>query len=181
MAHYAHPPARRRGLHPAVIVLIVIAVMIGVGVAGCAALTVIGVKAADTQANAPKKTYPMHTPAKDGQFTFTVTGVRRTEHIGDEFTGTDAQGEFVVVTMTVLNHGRKAQMLNATDQKLIANGKVYSADSGAFTDTAAFLNNINPGNQVTAHIAFDVPKGTNVNQVVLHDSPYSAGVRVALG
>lgn len=179
MVHHAYPPARRRS-HTGWIVLAVVCAVFGVAAVGCGVLTAIGMKASETQANAPKKTYALHQPAKDGQFTFTVTEVRRTGHVGDSLTGTDAQGEFIVVTMTVLNHGRHAQMLNASDQKLLANGKTYDADSGAFTDSKAFLNNINPGNSVVAHVAFDVPRGTTVQQVVLHDSPYSAGVRVAL-
>jgi hypothetical protein len=104
----------------------------------------------------------------------------RTRHIGDSITGTDAQGEFVVLTVDVTNHGKTAQLLDSSNQKLLATGKTYDADGNVFADSKAFLNNINPGNRVTASIAFDVPKGTRPTQVVLHDSAFSNGVRVTL-
>jgi hypothetical protein len=178
----AFQPPPRRKTSPAVIILLVI---LGVGVllfAGCAALLVSGAKevAKNPEVNAPKKVAAFNAPAKDGQFTFRVTKVKRTGHVGDSVTGSDAQGEYIVVSVTVFNHGRKAQMLDASSQKLIAGGATYDADSGAFTDSRAFVNNINPGNSVAANLAFDVPKGTQADQVVLHDSPFSNGVRVAL-
>jgi hypothetical protein len=178
----AFQPPPRRKTSPAVIILLVI---LGVGVllfAGCAALLVAGANevAKNPEVNAPKKVAAFNAPAKDGQFTFRVTKVRRTDHVGDSVSGSDAQGEYIVVSVTVFNHGHKAQMLDASSQKLIAGGATYDADSGAFTDSRAFLNNINPGNSVAANLAFDVPEGTQADQVVLHDSPFSNGVRVAL-
>lgn len=123
----------------------------------------------------------MNQPARDGRFTFVVTKMRRTRHIGDSITGTDAQGEFVVLTVNVTNHGKTAQLLDSSNQKLLATGKTYDADGNIFAESKAFLNNINPGNSVTASIAFDVPRGTRPTQVVLHDSAFSNGVRVTLG
>jgi len=40
----------------------------------------------------------------------------------------------------------------------------------------------NPGNQITAKIAFDVPPDTNLTACVLtlHDSMFSGGVKVSL-
>lgn len=149
---------------------------------GCSALFVHSANkvSKDPEANAPKKVVAFNTPAEDGKFTFRVIKMEHTDHIGDSIVGSDAQGEYLVVTVTVFNHGSKAQMLNASDQKLIADGKTYDADSGVFTDNEAFLNNINPGNSVTANLAFDVPQGTQGDQLVLHDSPFSNGVRCAL-
>src|SRR3569833_3270516 len=59
-------------------------------------------------------------------------------------------------------------------------GKTKNTESNDNTDSKAFPNNINPGNSVTASIAFDVPKGTRPTQVVPHDSAFSNGVRVTL-
>jgi hypothetical protein len=76
--------------------------------AGCAALLVSGAKevSRNPEVNAPKKAYAMNQQAKDGRFTFVVTKMRRTGHIADSLTGTDARGEFVVLTVNVANHGR---------------------------------------------------------------------------
>jgi hypothetical protein len=91
--------------------------------------------AKNPEVNAPKKVAAFNAPAKDGQFTFRVTKVRRTDHVGDSVSGSDAQGEYIVVSVTVFNHGHKAQLLDASSQKLIAGGATYDADSGAFTDS----------------------------------------------
>lgn len=179
----AFPPPARRKRNPVVVALLVILAFCVLAFAGCAALLASGYNAVskNPEVNAPKKVIAFNKPAEDGQFTFRATKVRRTGHVGDSITGSDAQGEYIVITVTVFNHGRHAQMLDASSQKLLAGGKTYDADSGAFIDSEAFLNNINPGNSVTANLAFDVPEGTRADQVVLHDSPFSDGVRVALG
>jgi hypothetical protein len=43
-----------------------------------------------------------------------------------------------------------------------------------------FLNNINPGNEVTGTLVFDVPAGVELAALELHDSLFSGGVKVAL-
>jgi hypothetical protein len=58
------------------------------------------------------------------------------------------------------------------------------------TDTAAeiyvndqaqtFLEDINPGNQVKGTLVFDVPKSTKLASIVLHESLFTAGVKVPL-
>jgi hypothetical protein len=174
------PPLPRKR-NPALIVLFVILGFCALLFVGCGALLVFSYHEVgkNPEANAPKKAYAINQPAKDGQFTFVVSKTDRTDHIGDSVTGTDAQGVFIVVTVRVTNHGSSAQMLDASDQHLIADGKTYDATNDLTSD--AFLNNINPGNSVEAELAFDVPEGADPTQVVLHDSPFSNGVRVNLG
>jgi hypothetical protein len=60
-----------------------------------------------------------------------------------------------------------------------ASGKQYSANSAASSNTF-FLNDINPGNEVTGRIAFDLPKGVKAVKAQLRDSPLSDGVSVTL-
>lgn len=43
------------------------------------------------------------------------------------------------------------------------------------------LNDINPGNQVTGVVVFDIPKNVKLTRLELHDSPFSGGVPVSLG
>lgn len=167
------PPPRNR--HQARTVLLIILGAFGLLFAGCTTLAVIGAHDADT---ASKKVVAFGQPAHDGRFTFHIKGVRRADRIGDSVTGQDAQGEFLVVTVEVFNHGHTAQMFDASSQKLRAGGQTYDATNDLSSE--AFLNNINPGNFVTANLAFDVPPGTDGEQVVLHDSPFSGGVRCAL-
>lgn len=169
------PPPRRR--NPAAIVLGLVLGGVALLFAGCVAVAAIGAHAGP-DGGASSKVYAMNEGADDGQFTFVVTKMERTDHVGDSVTGSDAQGEFIVLTINVMNHGSKSQMLDASDQHLIADGKTYTATTDL--SGGAFLNTINPGNSVTATIAFDVPAGTQPTQVVLHDSAFSNGVRVTL-
>lgn len=185
----AYPPPVPRKKHTGLIILFIVLGFIALLFVGCAAILAAGAHEAakvvkSPEVNAPKKAYAMGQPAKDGKFTFVVTKVTNSRHIGDSLTGSDAQGRFVVVTVNVTNHGTKAQLFDASSQHLIAAGKTYDATENVFVDDKAFLNNINPGNGVKAQLAFDVPAGETgasiPKQVVLHDSPFSNGVRINL-
>jgi hypothetical protein len=126
------------------------------------------------------------TPVRDGKFEFTVTGVEPgVARVGDDMFGQDAQGQFMLVHVTVTNIGDKAQYFDGSSQKLTdAQGRTHSADTGAaiyLGDAQSFLNQINPGNSVQGTVVFDVPADAAPASVELHDSPFSGGVEVALG
>jgi hypothetical protein len=76
-------------------------------------------------------------------------------------------------------------MFGGSSQKLKdAAGRTYDADSGSaiyLTDSNSFLKDINPGNRVSGTVVFDVPKGTKLADLELHDSMFSGGVTVPLG
>ncbi|MEV4621201.1 DUF4352 domain-containing protein [Asanoa sp. NPDC049573] len=146
---------------------------------------------ADTGAAAAKgddkpKTAKIGEPARDGKFEFTVKtskcGVRK---VGTSMLGAEAQGQFCLITVNVKNIGKEAQMFDGSSQKAYAaNGTEYSADSEAALyankNADTFLNDINPGNQVTGVVVFDIPKNVKLSKLELHDSPFSGGVTVAL-
>jgi hypothetical protein len=48
-------------------------------------------------------------------------------------------------------------------------------------DANTFLNQLNPGSTVNGQIAYDVPVGTQLTKLELHDSPFSGGVTVNIG
>lgn len=123
------------------------------------------------------------TPVRDGKFEFTVTGVKTATKVGNEFLSKAAQGQFLIYSITVRNIGDKAELFDASSQKLHdAAGKEYSADTEAGIylgdEGNAFLEQINPGNSVKGQVVFDLPKGTTVVKLELHDSPFSGGVDV---
>jgi hypothetical protein len=127
----------------------------------------------------------LNQPAQDGKFEFTVTGVNCSQNsIGEAPVTKTAQGTFCLVSLTVKNIGNEAQLLDASSQKALdAAGKEYSADSSAAVylgDTSTFLNQLNPGSTVNGQIAYDVPVGTQLTALELHDSPFSGGVTVNL-
>ncbi|MEU8194928.1 DUF4352 domain-containing protein [Microbispora amethystogenes] len=123
---------------------------------------------------------------KDGKFAFKVTKVEKgLSQVGEGFTISRAQGQYVLVHLTVENIGDEAQMFSDSAQKLVdARGRTFDADSGAaalgLRDSNAFLNNINPGNSVKGILLFDVPKNLTLRSVELHDSIFSDGVTVSL-
>ena len=124
---------------------------------------------------------------RDGKFAFIVTSVRPphkslTNRLGTTET---AQGEFVIVRVNVTNLGYEARTLTATDQFLISDKGQRFPTSAAISSLAGsekiFLEKINPGHTVNdASLLFDVPAGTTISGVELHDSASSIGVKVKL-
>jgi hypothetical protein len=122
---------------------------------------------------------------RDGQFEFTVTKVKSgVKSVGDEYVNQKAQGQYVLVSITVSNIGDKAQMLADSSQKVRdAKGREFSSDTTAaiyMKDNKVFINEINPGNSVKGILVFDMPKGTKPASIELHDSPFSDGATVKL-
>lgn len=124
-------------------------------------------------------------PVRDGKFEFTVTGVEAgVAEIGDEYFGEQAQGQFVLVHLTVSNIGDEAQTLFGDNQTLVDDqGRQHSANTMAsiyLDDNDTFVNEINPGNTVEGTIVFDIPADAVPVSIELHDSAFSGGVSVNL-
>jgi hypothetical protein len=183
------PPAKKRKKWPFIVGGIVLA-----GVLGCVGLftLVLGGTAkvaSDLDANSSGKNAvagQMNKAATDGKFAFTVTDMQcGVDSVGPAGFGEKAQGEFCLVSVKVKNVGKSAEVFNDFTQKAYdAKGTEFSPDSGAGTyansDTSTFLESINPGNQVKGKLVFDVPAGTKLQSVILHESQFTAGVKVPL-
>jgi hypothetical protein len=126
------------------------------------------------------------TAVRDGKFEFTVQKVQcGVPSVGSDAVGKKAQGQFCLVTVVVRNIGDKAQTFSDSSQKAFgADGVEYSADTAAGLyanqDAAAFLTEINPGNQVTGVLVYDIPAAATLARLELHDSPFSGGITVSL-
>ncbi|PWV84519.1 protein of unknown function [Prauserella marina] len=138
-------------------------------------------QAADTESAAT-----IGQPARDGKFEFVVKDLSRAKTVGDYLTAT-AQGEYVIVELTVKNIGSEPQLLSDTEQFLYdARGNKYSADSAAGIyltgdgSDSVWFKEINPGNTVEGKIAFDLPADVEPVSAELHDSSLSGGVTVDL-
>jgi len=127
-------------------------------------------------------------PARDGKFEFTITslkcGVPSVSDSSGYITKT-AQGQYCLVNISVKNIGNKQQLFYENDQKLLnATNQQYSPDSTATlyndNNTDAFLSEINPGNSVSGTLVYDIPKDQTPITAELHDSAYSAGVKISL-
>jgi hypothetical protein len=128
----------------------------------------------------------MNSPTTDGKFQFTVTAMKcGATRVGSADFGEKAQGQFCFVNVTIKNVGADAELFDGGSQKAYdAKATEYSTDTGAAIhvndDNQTFLEEINPGNQVKGTLVFDVPKGTKLASIVLHESFYTEGVRVPL-
>ena len=134
----------------------------------------------------PAKTAKIGQPARDGKFEFTVKSSKcGVAKVGTSMIGDKAQGQFCLITVNVKNIGKEAQTLDGSSQKaLAADGTEYSSDTEAGLyankDGSTFLEEINPGNQVTGVFVFDIPKNVKLTKLELHDSMFSGGVTVSL-
>jgi hypothetical protein len=126
------------------------------------------------------------TKVRDGDYNFVVTGV---EHPGKTLAGKvgetlTAQGEFVIVIVNVTNLGNKEQTPWCSCQILKNDkGQTFRPNFAILRTKEAlkFVQFIKPGKTVNGFVMlFDVPPGTNVASIELHDSPETPGVNVKL-
>ena len=95
---------------------------------------------------------------------YTRGGDKGLTSLGDNpFLAKKAQGQFVVVTMTVQNTSDEPKGVSPDNQKLFdSQGRKFTADTsaGLNLDTdVAFWDEINPGNAVTLKVVYDMPAG----------------------
>ncbi|AII27214.1 hypothetical protein PBI_CHEETOBRO_44 [Mycobacterium phage Cheetobro] len=164
-----------------------VAAMAAIGLSACAPSTTAESEPTEAAAAAAGSdtAAPAGSSVRDGKFEFTVVSVERaksvTDPTGNPFMTVEAQGEFIVVTLTVKNIGDEARSFSGTNQTLLdRDGREYDANSEADMWMNPGTGDINPGNQIEARVAFDVPPGTQPAELRLHDSPFSGGARLAL-
>jgi uncharacterized protein DUF4352/uncharacterized protein DUF2510 len=120
--------------------------------------------------------------ATDAGITFTVSGVQTAPSVQSAEAPVEktAQGEFVIVNMTVLNSGEAPTTFLGTLQKLKAAGAVYDIDDEATFYLNGGLAELNPGDTADVGLAFDVPPGTVPETLEVHGDPVSPGVDIPL-
>jgi hypothetical protein len=91
-----------------------------------------------------------------------------------------AQGEYLIVHLTVLNSGDQPVPFVGTFQKLNAGGTTYSIDDVATAYLNGTVAQLNPGDTADVAIAFDVPPGTTPDSIQVHGDPAGAGIDVPL-
>ncbi len=160
------------------VVLLAVVVVLGIVIGGAAKRAVTGPAAAEPAGAT------IGTPVTDGEFEFVVNGMRcGIDSVGEGYAVQEAQGEFCELSLTVKNTGNKPQTLLTNKQSAYdTQGREFSPSTEATmtADGDFFREEINPGNSAEGAIYFDVPKGTQLAKVELHDSFFSAGVVVTL-
>jgi hypothetical protein len=166
------------------LIALVAGAVVALGCGSGASQTASG--SSDGGGKAAAKTAKVGEAVRDGKFEFTVQPVKcGVPQVGTEPLGKKAQGQFCLVTLQVKNIGKEAQTLSDSSQKAFGADKAqYSADTAAGIyanpDAATFLNQINPGNQITGVLVFDIPAAATLAKLELHDSPFSGGITVQL-
>lgn len=103
-------------------------------------------------------------PVTADEVEITVTDVERgVGSVGSGGFGADAQGEFVIVDITVKNNGTEEITLTSLDFTLVGDGVEYStSDDALYEDGALSIESINPGNSYSGKLVFDVPEGASI-------------------
>lgn len=121
---------------------------------------------------------------RDGAFEFTVSriecGVAR---VGDSFVNQAATGQYCLTELTIHNVGKRpATFADALQRGYGPDGDRYAPDSAAGilanSEQQLFQNQINPGNQVTGVVVYDIPRESHIAELELHESEHTAGLRV---
>lgn len=120
---------------------------------------------------------------RDGKFEFVVTEVEPgLATVGEGFTEEEAQGQFVLIHLTVTNIGDQPQTLFDSNQVLFdEQGRQHSTSSSSiWLDEGLWLDEINPGNSMNGVLLYDIPADALPSSLELHDSAFSDGVTVTL-
>jgi hypothetical protein len=120
---------------------------------------------------------------RDGDFAFVVTDVQRVASIvNPERSDIEktAQGEFVIVHLTVTNVSSEPQTYSGSFNTLSDGSTTYKSDDEAWLYFGQLPPRLNAGDSVDTTAVFDVPEGTAIASIELHDGPSSAGVTVNL-
>ncbi|WP_432834026.1 DUF4352 domain-containing protein [Dactylosporangium sp. CA-092794] len=120
---------------------------------------------------------------RDGKFEFKVT--KGPDCGKTQIGGQKAQGRYCQITLSIKNIGNDARTFD--DSNVVAYdaaGARYETDgvAGMYANPngESFLEKINPGNQVSAVMVFDVAASITLTTLELHDSMFSGGAKVAL-
>lgn len=117
-------------------------------------------------------------PGREGPLTFTATGFEcGGGGAGGAVRGRIPQGRFCSLRLTVSNTGNQPETFYAAEQVLIdSQSRRYRPDDDP--DLASRV--VNPGNELTATLLFDVPPSVSPDEAELHRFERSRGVRVLL-
>jgi hypothetical protein len=201
----AAPTAKKSGPDPKVLIGVGAAVVVLIGVIVAAVILTMNTKTGeDSVARKPAEASGTSVPAsesaepsgveetqaagvgqevRDGNFSFVIAGIERVDVIADPDIPQlrkAAQGEYVVVKMTVTNVGAETQTFWASFNTLSDGSTVYQSDDEALVYLDNTMVDLKPGDSIDTAAVFDVPKGTDVESVELHDGPFSDGVTVGL-
>jgi hypothetical protein len=125
---------------------------------------------------------PVAGDTADGPLSLSVTGVETSATVSsmDAPVEKTAQGEYIVVRMSVINTSDAPVEWIAMFQKLHAGGTTYKIDDEATFFLGGGYMQIPAGAEVLVGLAYDVPPGTVAESIELHVDPMTPGVLIPL-
>ncbi len=133
---------------------------------------------------ATSTTYKVGDRVAVGDRAYTVTNVKNTAFVGDEYTKKEATGVYVLVSMTIENTGKESATMTSNDVKIIDDqGRTFESDSSAWIALKdnILLKQIQPGLPVKGETIFDVPKGINATLQVSDGGWSTKPTEISLG
>ena len=108
-------------------------------------------------------TYKMSETFKIADVEYTIHSKEVVQNVGGEF-GMNAKGSYLILNVTVKNNGTKAITVSDSDFKLVKDKTEYEPDSTAGIyandDANLFFTSVNPENEVTGNVVFDLNPDT---------------------
>jgi hypothetical protein len=118
-----------------------------------------------------------------GNFDYVVHRIETTDVLADpEYPehNITAAGEFVVVKLTATNISGDRQTFRTAFDTVSDGSAEYQVAEAAWRYVGEPLKAVDPGKSIEAAIVFDVPKGVDLDAIVLRDRRFAEGVAVAL-
>lgn len=190
--YQAPPPPKKKRKWPwialAVLVVLMIAAVAGGGDKEKGQQDATAATSGATTTDKAKETKDpgLNTPVRDGKFEFVVTRVEKgLSDVGDNpYLAKKAQGQFVVVSISIKNTSDKPQSFSPSSQKMKdTEGRSFESDTSAqiaLQSDIPVYDKINPGNTVRVKVVYDMPKDAVPATIELHDSIFSGGATVSL-
>lgn len=124
-----------------------------------------------------------HVEHRSGNFTFVVHRVETVDVIVEpEYPdhNVTADGEFIVVKVTVTNVSDTAQTFDSSFSTLTDDGVEYGVDGAARRYVGTATKQVAAAGSADVALVFDLPMGAQPQAIVLRGDPFTDGVTVAL-
>jgi hypothetical protein len=102
-----------------------------------------------------------------GGLEYSVKSVARASTVGPEMLQQKADGEFIIVKISIRNTGREPATISDSDFHLQSGDVKYDTSSKGMMSGGFFLDKLNPGVSKTGNLVFDVPANTSPSKYKL--------------
>lgn len=126
---------------------------------------------------------------QDGDIAFTVTDVTTATYLGNQYTKKDAQGLFYVISLKIENKAKETKTIDSSMITLTdSQGRTFdrsidgqTAKGMAQGKVDLFLQQVQPGLNVTGDIVFDIPKDAAGLKLLVKGGYFGKGQQIDLG